>query len=51
MNNNCLYTYYFSVPIEINGSKFPFVKTEQLTREDFISITGIDPVTNKCIYT
>ena len=51
MNNNCTYTYYFSVPIEINVSKFPFVKTEQLTRKDLISITGIDPVTNKCICT
>ena len=49
--NNYTYTYYFSVPVMINGSKFPFVDTKQLTREDFISITDIDPVTNKCIYT
>ena len=51
MNNNYLYTYYYSVPIEINGSKFPFVDTKQLTRDQFIEETGIDPVTNKCIYT
>ena len=51
MNEIKKYTYYYSVPVEFHGSKFPFVKTEQLTREDFISITGIDPLTNKCIYT
>ena len=50
--NNYTYTYYYySVPIEINGSKFHIVDTKQLTRKEFISITGIDPVTNKCIYT
>lgn len=51
MNEIKKYTYYYSVPIEINGSKFPFVDTKQLTRKEFISITSIDPVTNKCIYT
>ena len=46
-----LFKCYYSVPIEINGSKFPFVNTKQLTRDQFIEETGIDPVTNKCIYT
>ena len=51
-NNNRTYTYYYNVPVMINGSKFPIVKTKQLTRGDqFIKETGIDPVTNKCIYT
>lgn len=45
------YTFYYSVPLEVNGSKFPIVRTKDLTREEFISITGVDPVTNKCIYT
>ena len=49
--NNCTYTYYFNVPVMINGSKFPFVDTKQLTRDQFIEETGIDPITNKCIYT
>ena len=50
MNEIKKYTYY-SVPVEFHGSKFPIVDTKQLTRKEFISITGIDPVTNKCIYT
>ena len=49
--NNRTYTYYYNVPVIINGSKFPFVKTKQLTRDQFIKETGIDPVTYTCVYT
>lgn len=51
MNDNQMYTYYFSVPFEYHGTKFPLVDTKRLTRDQFIKETGIDPVTNKCIYT
>lgn len=51
MNKIKKYTYHYSVPVEFHGSKFPFIRTKNLTREEFIRITGIDPVTNKCIYT
>lgn len=51
MNEIKKYTYYYNVPVMINGSKFPFVKTKQLTREEFISVTGIDPVTYTFVYT
>ena len=42
-----LFRYYYSV----NYNSFPVSKYKLLTRDQFISITGIDPVTNKCIYT
>ena len=44
MNEIERYNYYYNVPFEFHGSKFPFVKTKRLTREEFIRITGgIDP--------
>ena len=45
--NEYLFKYYYSV----NYNGFPVSKYNLLTRDQFISITGTDPVTNKCIYT
>ena len=42
-----LFRYYYSV----NYNGFPISRYKLLTRTEFISVTGIDPVTNKCIYT
>ena len=42
-----LYRYYYSV----NYNGFPVSRYKLLIRDQFISITGIDPVSNKCIYT
>lgn len=42
-----LFRYYYSVNYN-NG--FPVSRYKLLTRTEFISVTGIDPVTNKCIY-
>ena len=42
-----LYNYYYSV----NYNGYPVSRFLPLTRTEFISVTGIDPVTNKCIYT
>ena len=42
-----LFRYYYSV----NYNSFPVSRYRLLTRTEFISVTGIDPVTNKCIYT
>ena len=42
-----LFNYYYSV----NYNGYPVSRYKLLTRDQFISITGIDPVTNKCIYT
>ena len=44
--NEPLFRYYYSV----NYNGFPVSRYKLLTRTEFISITGIDPVTNKCIY-
>ena len=46
--NEPLYTYYYSVH-DRDGSALTLHK--RLTRFQFIMETGIDPVTNKCIYT
>lgn len=43
-----VYTYFYNIA-DKNG--FPVTKYISLTREQFINVTGIDPVTNKCIYT
>lgn len=43
-----LYTYYFSVA---DKDGFPVSRFYRLTRDQFINVTGIDPVTNRCIYT
>ena len=43
-----LFKYYYSVA-DKNG--YPVSRYKLLTRAEFISVTGIDPVTNKCIYT
>lgn len=48
MSDNHLYTYYFSVH-DHDGSALTLHK--RLTRFQFIMEIGIDPVTNKCIYT
>ena len=42
-----LFKYYYSV----NYNGYPVSRYRLLTRTEFISVTGIDPVTNKCIYT
>ena len=42
-----LFKYHYSV----NYNGYPVSRFYRLTRTDFISITGIDPVTNKCVYT
>ena len=42
-----LFRYYYSA----NYNGFPVSRYKLLTRTEFISVTGIDPVTNKCIYT
>ena len=42
-----LFKYYYSA----NYNSFPVSRYRLLTRTEFISVTGIDPVTNKCIYT
>ena len=42
-----LFKYYYSA----NYNGFPVSRYRLLTRTEFISVTGIDPVTNKCIYT
>jgi len=46
MEGKQLFTYHYSV----NYNGFPVTKTKLVTRQEFISITGIDPVTNKCIF-
>ena len=46
--NKYLFKYYYSVA-DKNG--YPVSRFLPLTRTEFISVTGIDPVTNKCIYT
>ena len=46
--NKYLFKYYYSVA-DKNG--YPVSKYKLLTRTEFISVTGIDPITNKCIYT
>ena len=47
--NNDLYTYtYFYSVHDYDGSVLTL--NTQLTRNQFIRKTGIDPVTNKCIY-
>ena len=48
MGDDQLYTYFYSVP-DRDGSALTLYK--RLTRFQFIMETGIDPVTNKCIYT
>ena len=48
--NNDLYTYtYFYSVHDYDGSVLTL--NTQLTRNQFIRKTGIDPVTNECIYT
>ena len=46
--NEPLFRYYYN---SVNYNGFPVSKYKLLTRDQFISITGIDPVINKCIYT
>ena len=46
--NEPVYTYFYNV---VDKDGFPVTKYSSLTREQFINVTGIDPVTNKCIYT
>lgn len=46
--NEPLFRYYYSVA-DKNG--YPVSRFITLTRTEFISVTGIDPVTNECIYT
>ena len=46
--NEPLFRYYYSVA-DKNG--YPVSRYHLLTRDQFISISGIDPITNKCIYT
>ena len=45
--NEPLFRYHYSV----NYNGYPVSRYRLLTRAKFISVTGIDPVTNKCIYT
>ena len=44
--NEPLFKYYYSV----NYNGFPVSRYKLLTRDQFISISGIDPVTNKHIH-
>ena len=46
--NEYLFKYYYSVA-DKNG--YPVSRYKLLTRTEFISVTEIDPVTNKYIYT
>lgn len=48
MDRNELYTYFYSVA-DRNG--FPITATKKLNREEFISETGMDPLTYECVYT
>ena len=45
--NEPLFKYYYSA----NYNGYPVSRYKLLTRTEFISITGIDPVTNKYIQT
>ena len=47
MKGETLFKYYYNV----NYNGYSISKYKLLTRTEFISVTGIDPITNKCIYT